>query len=262
MSVFSPDQVSAIRQLRALWKDIRFCLIGATALGFHLDRTWRKTNDIDFTLSVAMNAFPAGLDRLVGWKRHRTREHEWHGPGGVQIDVLPAGDDLLKAGEVLWKSGHRMSLVGMRLAFETAADTPIAKDLRIAVPSLCSLALLKMVAYLDRPHERERDLADLAHVLEEYVVHSDERVYGENIPSEIELERRPSFLFGADLGALVNATERAVVDRFIGLARGSAAYTTRARLLRLGPVRWRNKDDEVELDALLSAFLAGFSPRK
>jgi predicted nucleotidyltransferase len=120
MKAFAPAEIEALRQLHELWSGLDFCLIGASALGCHLDLP-RLTNDLDILLSVPLNSFPGGLETLPGWRQHATKEHEWHGPGDVQVDVVPAGKDLVAQGAVTWpRSGHRMSLVGAILdAFET-----------------------------------------------------------------------------------------------------------------------------------------------
>lgn len=61
-----------------------------------------------------------------------------------------------------------MSVVGFCLALERRLPIAIAPDLTIDVAPLAAVALLKMVAYQDRPHDRERDLEDIGHLLEEY----------------------------------------------------------------------------------------------
>jgi len=223
MKTFAPAQIAALRQLREVWGGIDFCLIGASAVGCHLELP-RPTNDLDITLSVPLNAFPGGLEKLIGWRQHPTKEHEWHGPGDVQVDVVPAGDELLAQGAVTWpRSGHRMSLVGMRLAFAMASPLAIAEGLSVPVPKLQALALLKMVAYLDRPPERERDLDDLAYILENYMPVHDERVFGDEVPERLDLYRRPAFLLGLDLRPALNPVERDAVKRFVALCRGMGA---------------------------------------
>src|SRR5438105_11047435 len=166
MTRLASAQLAALRQLRELWRELDFCLIGATALGCHLPLP-RPTNDLDITLSVSLNSFPGGLDKLSGWRQHPTKEHEWHGPDDVQVDVVPAGEDLIAQGAVTWpRTGHSMSLIGMRLAFATALPLFVAEGLSIPVAKPHVLALLRMVSYLDRPAPRQRDLADLAYGLE------------------------------------------------------------------------------------------------
>ena len=135
MSLFTADQIVALRELSGAWSGVKFCLIGATALGFHLDRSWRSTDDIDLTLSVELDSFPGAIAHLPGWTQHPSKEHEWHGPGNVQVDILPAGPGLLALGAIRWpRTGHKMSLVGMRLAFDTAKPHAIAEGPRCRFP--------------------------------------------------------------------------------------------------------------------------------
>lgn len=259
MSPFTPEQVNVIQQLRELWSQVDFFLVGASALGCYLDLRWRKTNDIDLSLAVSIEDYPCGLDKLTGWKQHAKKEHEWHGPGGIQVDVIPIGRNAFEMKEVTWSSGHRMSLIGMRLASRTAEDYLIEEGkLTVRVASLKAIALLKMVSFQDRPYERERDLEDLAYILDEYVDPYDDRLFGDQVPPDIELYRRPAFCLGFDLSTLLDPEEQLAVQRFIKLARGLDNDTTRSRLLRCGPHRWRERDDEdKELDALLDAFESG-----
>jgi predicted nucleotidyltransferase len=256
---FSHHQIEALRSLSALWPRTGWCMIGASALACHLDLRWRQTSDIDLVLAVDLDAFPAGLDQLAGWSRDVTREHQWHGPGGVQVDLLPAGADLLRQGHITWKSGHRMSLVGMRHALAHAVPVSIASDLSVRVAPLRVIALLKMVAYLDRPHDRERDLEDIGQILEDYVPPDDLRRFGDDVPDAIAFECRPAFLLGCDLAPLLDDAERAVTGRFIELLRGVGTDTTRSRIKQRGPDRWRvgDVDADAQLDAVVDAFQAG-----
>ena len=176
--------------------------------------------------------------------------------------MLPAGQDLLEQGHVEWKSGHKMSLVGMRLAFEHAVPVPTAPDLSVNVAPLHVLALLKIVAYQDRPHQRQRDLEDLAFMMEEYVGADDDRLWTD-VPSQIEYECRPAFLLGLDLGPLLNESELGIVARIVALLRGEGQDTTRPRFLRGGPARWRvdDNDEDGRLDGVIAAFEAGLAAR-
>ena len=119
MTTFLPEQVETLRQLWQLWRDTPFVLIGASALALQVDLQWRQTNDLDFVLSIPLDAYPAGLATLPGWERRRAGEHAWRSPTGVNVDVVPAGPALLSAGSLTWpESGFRMNLVGLRLAFD------------------------------------------------------------------------------------------------------------------------------------------------
>jgi hypothetical protein len=59
-------RLDALRSLRAAYPDAEIAIIGATALAFHIDMTWRTSVDLDLVTAVAA----ADLDpsRLPGWK--------------------------------------------------------------------------------------------------------------------------------------------------------------------------------------------------
>lgn len=256
---FSAAQIEALRTVSRLWPDTDWCLVGASALGCHLDMRWRKTGDLDLILAVNRPGLLAGLGTQAGWTRHRTKEHEWYGPGPVQVDIVPAGPELIASGQVTWESGHQMSLLGMRHALARAAKVGIAPDLTIRLTPLHVIALLKVVSYLDRPPARERDLADLGYILEEYVPVDDDRRFATEVPLETEFECRPAFLLGFDLAPLLDAAERAALKEFIARLRGRGADTTRSILLRTGPSRWRAEDEDpaARLDAVIDALERG-----
>lgn len=98
MTGFLPEQIETLRQLSKLWRETPFVLIGANALALQIDLEWRQTNDLDFVISVALEDYPAGLEALPGWRRHREGEHAWLSPTGVKVDVVPAGPGLLEVG--------------------------------------------------------------------------------------------------------------------------------------------------------------------
>jgi hypothetical protein len=71
-----------------------------------------------------------------------------------------------------------MSLVGFDHVFTTAQPVPFAPDLTLRVISSTTLMLLKIVAYMDDPQRRAKDLEDIRGLLAEYETDSD-RVFSE-----------------------------------------------------------------------------------
>ena len=135
-SRFSEAQRAALREIARLWSARRFVLVGASAI--QCQRPMRRTTaDIDLSVAASIEEFPAGLDQLAGWTRHPRREHEWTGPGGVRIDVIPAGPELLARGHVDWPSGlpaddeRRWSdeVVQAQVSFELASAFVLGHDL-------------------------------------------------------------------------------------------------------------------------------------
>ena len=252
---FTEAQVAAMRDLRRLWPDVPLVLVGAGGLAVHKQMHWRGTNDLDLSISLPVAEFPGGLERLPGWRRHPRQEHEFTSPLGVRIDFIPAGPQEIARRKLVWPNGFRMNLTGFRHVFTTALPLEVEAGLEIQVAPLPVIALLKMVAWLDRPAERERDLEDLAHLLDEFVEPHDEAFYGPEITEQqIQYELVSAYLLGRELGHLVDDEERALVERFAEKLLTDEA--TRALMSRLGPRSWKGNAEE--LVPRLQAFLRGF----
>jgi predicted nucleotidyltransferase len=166
MVALTPDQAAALAAIRAAWPDVAMILIGAQAIGCHIDMTYRETDDLDLAIGIAIGAFPGPLASSPGWRRDSRQNQRFHSPAGVVVDIIPAGPELVAAGHLDWPSGHRMSLIGFDLAFEHCDEHDAGHGTTVHVPSAGALVFLKLRAWLDRPEERRKDLRDLAHLLD------------------------------------------------------------------------------------------------
>lgn len=256
MSAFTRDQAGALRQLANVYKSTRFCLIGASALACQIELP-RKTGDLDVSVSASLDELAAAMTGLRDWKRHPSREQEWLSPRGIKVDVLPAGPALLAAGEIVWpESGARMSLVGIRLALERAVSFEVDTGFSIRIALVPVIAVLKMISYMDRP-DRERDLHDVAHILDNYVPPDDERRFApEVLDAGVDYEHASAYLLGSQLRGVLNAAEGERVDDFVARVRDERhPSAVQARMTRLGPSSWN--DDADELLARIDAFVLG-----
>ncbi len=251
---FSAGQLEALRQLNQLWGADRFVLIGAGALGCFLDMRWRGTADLDLTLAISLEEY---LDQTLmpGWRRDQWMEHRWYSPAGDIVEIIPAGPELLRQGVVQWpKTGHRMSLTGLRLAFEKRLPVEVAPDLTIMVAPIPVLTVLKIVAFHDRPEERKRDLADLAYILTEY--DPEDRFTDEALELGLSYEAVGPFLLARKISEMVNEIERVEVERFVKEASDEDDPSgVQVKLLALGPPSW--KRDPEELSQSIRAFRRG-----
>src|SRR5690606_35387484 len=136
-----------------------------------------------------------------------------------------------------------------------ALPLEIAPGLSIGLAPLAVIVLLKMVAYLDRPAERERDLGDIAHIVTTYLEDDDERHWASETyyPS---FDEAGAYVLGRDLGELAEPCHRDQAEKFLGLVgdRESWHYT---KFWRRGPDNWRSDEDTAELH--LEAFRAGLN---
>jgi predicted nucleotidyltransferase len=256
---FRAPEIEALRTLVRVWAGERFVLIGASALRCTLGMRWPETYDLDAALAVSLERYPAGLDRAPGWSRHPNREHTWIAPGKAEVNVIPIGDVGRPAASVTWPlSGFEMLLTGLHLAFEHCVTLEVASGVSLQVAPPEVVAVLKMVSYMDRPYERERDLQDLAWILTDFVGDTDERRFMDDILDlGLGFDEVSPYLLGARVAALTGAPERAAVHRFIRLVgqEGDAA-ATQARMLVNAPPGWHRDPDE--LVRRIAAFERGF----
>ena len=249
---FLSEQISALKTLRKVWTEEQMVLVGASALGCFMDMRWRKTYDLDLSISVSLETFMSDLQRLPGWNPESKPEYRWTAPGGVRIDIIPASPRLLAAREIVWpKSGNRMSLLGLRLAFENNERIQISDDLFLHVARIPVVATLKMIAFQDSPAERTRDLADLAYILEEFLAEDDPRRFDDEVfQSGLSYEETSAFFLGKEIGKITNEAELARINAFLEILRDeSHATLAQSKMLIASPASWR-KDPTILLQRL------------
>jgi predicted nucleotidyltransferase len=257
VSALTPDQLRALRDVAQAWPGVPASLIGATALACQIASYRRETNDLDLVIAIGVEG-TGRLAALRGWTPlPQAGEQAWQSPEGVRIDVIPASQRLLAEGVIRWpRSGMEMKLVGLRLAFDASRPLDVGEGLSVLLASVPAVAVLKVIAFMDRPDSRAKDLEDLAFLLDDYLADQDRRFELIGADPELDYENTSAFALGLDAGQIVNAEERALVTRFVA-ETGAEDSRTGARLLRLGPALWRA--DEHCLPARLAAFEQGFS---
>ena len=88
-----------------------------------------------------------------------------------------------------------------------------------------------MVSYLDRPHDRERDLNDIANLMEGYIADDDERRWSGEVNGDVDYDSVSAFLLGRDMASvLAGAAHWTKVDVFMSgaLDESSTSHTTMA----------------------------------
>ncbi len=262
MTLLPEDQVEALRELTAFWPQARLSMVGASALACLMPGFHRRTYDLDVAVAVSLEELPSELEKPPGWRRDPAHPQRWLTSAGVRVDLIPAGPDLLVAGQVTWPSGQVMSLRGFRHAFSGAIPTEVAPGFRVNIPTVPVITLLKVIAYQERPHERERDLGDIAFVMANFVPDRDERRYSsEVLAAGIHFEDVSPYLLGRDLGELVDTAERQEIQSFLALAKGEKdGGRTHLLMLQEAPIpAWREHPDEFR--SALSAFEGGLLGR-
>jgi predicted nucleotidyltransferase len=174
---------------------------------------------------------------------------------GTIMDLLPAGPKLREAKQLTWPvSQLTMSLVGFEHVFTSAQPVKFSPDLTLKVISPTALMLLKIVAFMDDPQRRVKDLDDIRGLLTEYEADS-ERLFSDVVIDAglADFGLAPAFLLGVDLRALCTPEKLAIVNAFLAaMNENHPAW--------MSFVRARGVGDDVEEDARaqLDALRGGF----
>lgn len=249
----SPEQIQDLIEVYAVASDFKadVVIIGAVALACFIDAIGRHTYDVDLVIALDLDDFQKLVTVLgtVGWRRDPTHEHRWHSPRGSRIDLLPAGPALRAAGRVVCpESQFEMNLAGFDHVFERSVSFDGAQDVRFAVAPPAVIALLKIVAHLDDPQRRSRDLADLKMLFGKYEAQTDRIFDDEVFDADLEdIEFASAFLLGLDVGKMATSEERHVVDRFLN----------RYRSPELGGLDPHDDQEELRFRLQLKAFEKG-----
>jgi predicted nucleotidyltransferase len=259
MPELTDNQIADLRVLQnhcgALGAEL--VVIGAIAYQVHFPAESRHTGDIDFAVALDLDEFAELERRLLadGWVHFANREHRWRSARGTIIDLLPAGPKLRQAKQITWPTSQfTMSLVGFDHVFATAQPVQLAPDLTLKVISSTALMLLKIVAFMDDPQRRAKDLDDIRGLLVQYEGDSD-RVFSDVVLDAAlqDYGLATAFLLGLDLRALCTNEEVAIVHAFLdAMDEDNPAW--------MSFVRARGVGDHVEEDARaqLDTFRRGF----
>jgi predicted nucleotidyltransferase len=160
---------------------VPFFVVGATArdlifeLGYGLPSR-RATNDKDFGVRVASWGEFKKLKESLLTSGHFTKTKELQRllyRGELLIDILPFGGIADAKCEIRWPPDEdiAMSVAGFEDAYRAAQEVRVraSPPLDILVASPVGLTIMKLIAWADRPDERNRDAGDLAYILEKYL---------------------------------------------------------------------------------------------
>lgn len=218
--MLTPTQLEDLAQLHGVAE--RFpadiAIIGAAALLCFVD-LGRLTRDVDLVVALDLEDFAAFADELrnLGWIQDSRREHRWRGPNGSIIDLLPAGPGLRLEKRIIWpNSGFEMSLVGFDHVFTRALSFSFAEGVHYRVAPPLVIALLKIIAFMDDQHSRQKDLLDVADLFRRYGAGSDRIFSKEVFAAELgDIEYANAFLLGMDVGAIATDEEVEIVNAFV-----------------------------------------------
>lgn len=252
----SASHANQLARLRARSPELRVVMIGAAALGHHVELE-RVTLDVDLAIVID----PADIQSLLaplGWTRDRKLAIRWHGPDGFRTDIMPAPPDLLARGAIPMDGGDsEMRVIGFDLALDHATDVALPGTAEtISVASLAALVVLKMVAWLDRPTERSKDLGDIALVLEQALPDDDDRRWDASDPvaaSGVAHDLQSAYFVGLQVGGVARDHHREV-EAFLSLVLAEDGHCSAMMARAAG--RYALEGDE-RVRTMLETFRSG-----
>jgi len=155
-------------------KGIQYYLVGVSAMTLELlkrgGKPTRGTNDIDFAIMVStMSEYNDIMQELEqhGFNKLKAPFSLYHQQYNTVVDLLPFGEIEENDKEALNDLYSDLHILGFQEVLEDAQEVGIEE--RIArIPTIHGMVLLKLIAWGDRPEERDSDLGDILKIIELY----------------------------------------------------------------------------------------------
>jgi predicted nucleotidyltransferase len=154
--------------------NVPYYLIGASAIALRLLKDGikpsRGTKDIDFAIMIAsIKEFEAIVEELGNYGFNKV-EAPWtlyNDDFNIVIDLLPFGEIEEKFTVNFNNRYTDLHVLGFSEVLQDTETVQI-EEKSIQIPSLPGMVILKLIAWSDRPEERDTDLYDILRIIEHY----------------------------------------------------------------------------------------------
>ncbi len=174
--------------------NVPYYLIGATATALELLKEGikpdRGTKDIDFAIMISsMQDFQSIVEQLVqfGFAKVAAPWTLYHAEFNVVIDLLPFGEIEQNFTLDFNKRQVDLHVLGFREILGNATVVYI-EEKAVQIPTLAGMVILKLIAWSDRPEDREHDLYDILKIIEHYYEWNNEEILKKHYDTFIEAE--------------------------------------------------------------------------
>jgi len=155
-------------------KNIPYYLIGANAIYLEMLKKGikpaRSTRDIDFAIMVSTLDEYEGLSVAIQKRGFEKLDAAWrfyHKKFDILIDLLPFGE--IEESNTIGFNERTTDLhvLGFKEVLEEASEVNL-EEIKVRIPPLPGMIVLKLVAWSDRPEVRNNDLYDILYIIELY----------------------------------------------------------------------------------------------
>jgi len=208
---------------------IPYFIVGATArdmilsMGYGIEIS-RATADIDLGINVSswdeFNQLKEALTNTGRFSEHRARQRLIY-DNSIPVDIVPFGAISNADGNIRWPPDQDevMNIVGFEDAFKLAQPVRLREEppLDINFASPLGLAVMKLIAWVDRNTAGNKDAIDLATVLRTYLdAGNRERLYNDHpdlLTEDFDYVLAGAELLGRDIASSVSSpTKRLIIE--------------------------------------------------
>lgn len=249
---------------------IQTFIIGAIARDLIFENVYnaeirRATEDIDFGVAVeswekyeSLKKALAETGRLRIDKKIEQRMWWNIRDEEMKIDLVPFGGLESKEGEIAFPpdGDFVMNITGFAEVYENAIHLELTNDLTVKIASLAGLAVLKFIAFNDRPSERKRDVQDIWFIARNYMIADNEdRLYDPEQDADLVTNDDFDFatcgarLLGRDMAVMLNDETKAIVLKLLSEENEGGKLGNFADIIFSDGLR-----DEDEYEKILTTF--------
>ncbi len=151
-----------------------YYLIGVSAIALELLKSGvkpsRGTKDIDFAIMISsLEQYEEIISEIgkKGFKKVRAPWTVYSDEYNVAIDILPFGEIEQRDTIQFNKRYSDLHVLGFKEIMSEPTEAKV-EEKSVKIPPLPGMVLLKLVAWSDRPEERDNDLYDILRIIEHY----------------------------------------------------------------------------------------------
>jgi predicted nucleotidyltransferase len=155
-------------------RGIPYYLLGATAIALELLKDGikpaRGTKDIDFAIMISSKSEYEAFTKDLEEKGFTKVNAPWtfrHPEFDIVIDILPFGQIEENYTADFNQRHTDLHVLGFTEVMSESTQVQI-EDILVNIPTLQGIIILKLIAWSDRPEERENDLGDILLIISKY----------------------------------------------------------------------------------------------
>lgn len=241
------NEVFIIIDQALLKLNIPYYLVGVSAVALNLLRKGvkpsRGTKDIDFAIMIGSLAeFEQVVVELeaAGFHKAKAPWTLYHSKYNTAIDILPFGQ-IEENDTVNFNERYTdLHVLGFKEVMKHAV--PIAIEEKFAqIPPLHGMVILKLIAWNDRPEDRDNDLKDILLIIKEYFDFNSDDIYDhhfDTFPEEFDKITVAARVLGRKAAEIIIESDK-VKDRVLQVLHNNTTNLEQSPIAE----RWAREND-------------------